>query len=77
MLHTYTHTFTQKPSLVTVKFSDGAYSFLLRDGATLAELADRIEVFGAQHDGFPISIDVEFIAPGSRSPAQSRHALIH
>jgi hypothetical protein len=61
MLHA--HTLNSMPSQVTVKFGDGAKSFLLAAGATLTELADCIGVFGAQHDGAPILIDIEFISP--------------
>ena len=50
----------------SLKFSRNA-KFLLAAGATLTELADCIGVLGAQHDGAPISIDIEFITSRTRS----------
>lgn len=64
---------TPPSSHVTVTFGDGAHSFLMRDGATLAELAKRIRVIGILHDGGPISIDVEFKATRSLSIVTARH----
>ena len=77
MLHT--HTLNSWPSQVTVRFGDGAHSFPLREGATLTDLADRIGVLGAQHNGAPISIYIEFNSPRARSMAHSqpRHPLTH
>ncbi len=48
---------------VTAVFRDGAQSFLLWEGSTLAELADRIDGLGTRHDGAPIAIHVQFDAP--------------
>ena len=56
----YSHTGKSQPSQVTVKFGDGTNSFQLEAGTTLAELASRISVLGAQHNGAPISIDIQF-----------------
>ena len=77
MLHT--HTLNSQPSQVTVWFGDGAHSFLLREGATLTELANCIGVLGAEHDGAPISVDIEFNSSRARSMAHSqlRHPLTH
>lgn len=75
MLHTPTKSL--KSSHVIVRFGDGVHSFLLRDGATLTELADCIEDLGAQHDGAPLSIDVEFTLPRSGLSAQPRQVLTH
>ena len=75
MLHKYT--LDPKPSQVTVRFGDGAHSFPLRHGATLTELADCIGIFGARHDGAPISIDIEFTAPRSIFSAQPGRAIQH
>ncbi len=69
MLHT--HTRNSLPSQVTVKFNDGADSFLLAAGATLTELADCIGVLGVQHGGAPISIDIEFKTPRARFSART------
>ncbi len=75
----HTHTLISQPSQVTVRFGDGAHSFLLREGATLTELANRIGVLGAQHDGAPISIDIEFSTRRARQMANSqpRQPLTH
>lgn len=77
MLHT--QAFKSEPSQVTVKFDDGAHSFPLRRGATLAELATCIDQLEAQHGGTPISIDIEIRSrhPGSPGKSQSRHPFTH
>jgi len=64
---------------VTVKFEDGAHSFLLWKHATLTELADCIGVLGARHIGVPISIDIQFSTPLARSTIHSHplHLLTH
>ena len=69
MLHTPSR--SSRPSHVTVKFGDGWHSFPLAAGATLTELAECIGVFGAKHDGAPISIDIAFETPPASSKAQS------
>ena len=48
---------------VTALFVDGAHSFLLSQGATLAELATHVDDLGASHEGAPIAIHVEFDPP--------------
>jgi len=45
---------------VTALFVDGAHSFLLSEGATLAELATHIDDLGASHEGAALAIHVEF-----------------
>lgn len=77
MRHPHTH--KSEPSQVTVKFEDGLHSFFLSEGATLTELADRIGAIGSEHNGAPISIDIEFGARRARSIDQSqlRSPLVH
>ena len=77
MLLTYRHTPNRQPSKVTVMFGDGAHSFQLRDGATLTELANHIGILGADHDGAPISIDIEFMAPRENHASRSLRAITH
>ena len=77
MPRVHTHALDPQLSQVTVRFGDGAHSFLLREGATLTELANRIGLLGAQHDGAPISIDIEFKATRAGSMVQPRHPLTH
>jgi len=48
---------------VTALFRDGAHSFLLSEGATLAEPATHVDDLGASHEGGPIVIHVEFDPP--------------
>ncbi len=66
-------------SRVTVQFGDGAHSFHLSAGATLTELADRIDAIGAEHDGGPISIDIAFRALRAGPKVQSHpgNSLTH
>ena len=64
MLDTYAN--NRAPPHVTAHFNDGAHTFLLPQGATLAELADRIDELAALHEGAPISIHVDFDIPGLR-----------
>lgn len=77
MLQTHPHKLNSQSSQVTVRFGDIAHSFLLRSGATLTELANRIGLLGAQHDGAPTSIDIEFYSPRARAVAQPRHPFTH
>jgi hypothetical protein len=54
------HAFTPSPPQVKVLFEDGAHYFLLPKGATLSELADRIETLKSEHADAPVAIHVEF-----------------
>jgi len=55
---------------VTTLFVDGAHSFLLSEGATLAELASHVNDLGASHEGAPIAIHVEFDPPAPNALPQ-------
>lgn len=55
---------------VTALFVDGAHSFLLSEGATLAELATHVDDLGASHEGAPIAIHVEFAPPALNAVTQ-------
>jgi hypothetical protein len=55
---------------VTALFVDGAHSFALSAGATLAELATHVGDLGASHEGAPISIHVEFDPPALNALTQ-------
>lgn len=63
-----THARTQAPPHVTALFTDGAHTFLLPKGATLAELADRIGELATQHQCAPILVHVDFDTPGLWPP---------
>lgn len=54
------HTVPMRSPHVMVEFGDGAHSFLLPRGATLAELADRIEELTVMHAGALIAVHVGF-----------------
>jgi hypothetical protein len=54
------YAFTPRPPQVKVLFDDGTHYFLLPKGATLSELADRIETLRSQHAEAPVAIHVEF-----------------
>jgi hypothetical protein len=54
------HAFTPKLPQVKVLFEDGAHYFLLHQGATLSELADRIDRLRSKHVDAPVAIHVEF-----------------
>jgi hypothetical protein len=45
-------------------FNDGAESFSLSKGATLAQLAEFIDELGSRHDGAPVAVNVQFVPPG-------------
>lgn len=65
-------------SHVQVQFSDGTHSFLLPAGATLVELADRVDDLAAMHDGAPIAINVDFdLPPARRSAKTGSHSARH
>lgn len=45
---------------VTAVVEDRALSFMLRKGATLEELSDRVADLGRRHNGWPLAITVRF-----------------
>ncbi len=57
------------PPHVTALFRDGAQSFVLFEGATLAELAGCVHVIGKTHDGPPIAVHVQFDTPTEQEHA--------
>ena len=62
---------TKHPPHVMVQFNNGAHSFLLPAGATLMELADRIDALAAIHNCAPTAIDVDFDKFYSRESIKS------
>jgi len=58
------------PPQVRALFNDGADSFLLSRGATLAELAEFIDELGSRHGGAPVAVNVQFDPPGLRIMAR-------
>ena len=54
------HTVPKRPPHVLVEFGDGTHTFLLPHGATLAELADRIDELTNLHEAAPIAVHVGF-----------------
>jgi hypothetical protein len=65
------HHDASRPSRVTVAvaFEDGALSFVLSNGATFEDLADRLDRLGERHYGKPVAIAVKLAAA---SDAQRR-----
>jgi hypothetical protein len=53
------YAFTPKLPQVKVVFEDGSHCFLLDQGATMSELADRINVLSLKHMDAPVAIHVE------------------
>ena len=55
---------TQKTEMpanqVTALFADAAVSFVLANGATFADLADRLNHLDARHSGLPKAISCKF-----------------
>lgn len=47
-------------SNVTAVFRDGAQSFALMHGATLVDLATKIDSLGDSHDGVPLAVRIQF-----------------
>ena len=45
-------------SRVTALFKDSAVCFLLPEGATLEDLAERLADLGEHHGGVPLQVDV-------------------
>ena len=60
------HAGPMRPPYVLVEFGDGAHTFLLPQGATLAELADRIEELTVLHEGALIAVHIGFDKPNVR-----------
>ncbi len=65
-------THTQQPPHVMALFNDGAESFSLSKGTTLAELAEFIDELQSRHDGAPVAVNVQFVPPGP--PTMTRTA---
>jgi hypothetical protein len=59
-----------RQSCVTAMFEDRALSFILRNGATLEELSDRLASLGQQHNGWPLAITVKFGSPSHKPDFQ-------
>lgn len=64
-----------QPSHVTVKFKDGAHTFLLPGRATLTDLAGFIEILGVHHAGQPLSVDIAVAKPSRRHGARRPSAM--
>lgn len=64
-----------QPTHVQVQFSDGTYSFLLPAGATLMELADKVDDLSAMRNCAPIAIHVDFdisaVRPSTKAAARN------
>jgi hypothetical protein len=54
------------------RFSDGADSFSLSPGVTLAELSDVIDELGSHHKRAPLAVQVQFEEPILRMTAIAR-----
>ncbi len=75
---TSSNTREKHPPHVMVQFGDGAHSFLLPAGATLMELADRVDDLAATHESAPIAIHVDFNTLNSgRSKEPRAHSAYH
>lgn len=48
---------------VLIAFEDGAVSFRIPRGATLADVSENLDKIGKEHKGQPLSIDVRFRTP--------------
>ena len=55
-----THRARMPTNQVTALFADSALSFRLANGATFADLADRLDHLGEQHIGMPKAIYLKF-----------------
>ena len=66
-----TNTHTDKPPLnsVTAIFADGSQSFLLPQGATLEQIADRIDRLGTRHESETVAVVVKFAATAQQGSA--------
>jgi hypothetical protein len=56
---------------VQIAFKDGSESFRVAEGATLADISENLDKIGKDHEGGPLSIDVQFRTPKDsvRAPA--------
>jgi hypothetical protein len=54
-------------SRVTVAFEDSVLSFMLSNGATFEDLADRLDRLGETHRGKPLAINVKLPPEGRRT----------
>lgn len=52
------HTEVHRPHHVCIKYGDGAHFFLLAQGTTLGELAQRVDGLDMLHNGAPLTIEV-------------------
>jgi hypothetical protein len=60
-----------RPSRVTAVFGHSALTFTLSKGATLADLADRLDHPGRLHQGTPVAIGIKFAARrGDEAPSR-------
>ncbi len=62
-------TIRSHPAQVMAIFADGADLFLLPQGSTLAELANRIDKLGARHMTAPTAIKIHFRKPALHQKA--------
>ncbi len=71
-------THTQQPPHVMALFNDGAESFSLSKGTTMAQLAEFIDELQSRHDGAPVAVNVQFVPPGpptmTRTPVRKAAA---
>jgi hypothetical protein len=58
-----------QPPQVTAVFGDSFQTFALKHGATLADLAARIDPIGAGQDGAPLAVRIQFGGPTSLGAA--------
>ncbi len=63
----HTHPAQSNLQHVSVMYGDGAHSFWLERGATLAELAVHVNGLHALHVGAPLTIDILFKPKPRRS----------
>lgn len=62
-----------RPSRVTAVFGHSALTFTLSKGATLADLADRLNHPGRRHEGAPVAVGVKFAArDDDATPSRAR-----
>jgi hypothetical protein len=64
-----------RPSRVTAVFGYRPLTFMLSKGATLADLADRLDDLGRRHNAAPLAIGVKFAALRGDKALPSEHRL--